>query len=192
MFAYLTEIFIVLGVIALIRKKNPFKFERDFTVFSIIAVVILVTLTVVPGLANTLSMTRFYHILLMILAPFCVVGMWTFALFLSKSVFKHEKRILVSLLVIAVLVPYFLFQTNLVYEVTKTDSWSVPLSGYRMNPLLLYGSYGFIDTYSVYGARWVSENVPYENNIAADNGLFTSLTAYGVVYRVTLHHSIAA
>ncbi len=182
-FAYLTEIFIVLGVIALIRKKNPFKFDKDFTVFSIISLVILVALTVVPGLANTLSMTRFYHILLMILAPFCVVGMWSFAQVLSKFVFKHEKKILVSLLVVAVLVPYFLFQTNLVYEVTKTESWSIPLSEYRMNPLQLYGSFGFIDTYSVHGARWVSENVPYEYNIAADNGLFTSLTAYGQVYR---------
>ena len=43
-FAYLTEIFIVLGVFTLIRKKNPFRFERDFTVFSIIAVVVLVML----------------------------------------------------------------------------------------------------------------------------------------------------
>ena len=37
-FAYLTEIFIVVGVVALLRKKNPFRFERDFKVFSIIAV----------------------------------------------------------------------------------------------------------------------------------------------------------
>ena len=182
-FAYLTEIFIVLGVVALIRKKNPFRFEKDFTVLSIIAVVILISLTVVPGLANTLSMTRFYHILLMILAPFCIVGMWAFSQVFSKLVFKHEKTIIVSLLIVAVLVPYFLFQTNLVYEVAKTESWSIPLSEYRMDPVQLYGLYGFIDANSVYGAQWVSAHVPYQYNIAADNGLFTSLTAYGVVYR---------
>lgn len=182
-FAYITEIFIVLGVLALIRKKTPFRFERDFTVFSIVAVAILISLTVVPGLANTLSMTRFYHILLMILAPFCIIGMWAFSQVFCKFVFKHEKAIIVSLLVVAVLVPYFLFQTNFVFEVAKTESWSIPLSEYRMNPVQLYGYYGFIDTFSVYGARWVSTNVPYQYNIAADNGLFTSLTAYGVVYR---------
>ena len=182
-FAYLTEIFIVVGVVALLRKKNPFRFERDFKVFSIIAVAILISLIVVPGLANTLSMTRFYHILLMILAPFCVIGMWAFSQVFCKFVFKHEKKIIVSLLIVAVLVPYFLFQTNLVYEVAKTESWSIPLSEYRMNPIQLYGFYGFIDTYSVYGAQWVSNNVPYQYNIAADNGLYTSLTAYGVVYR---------
>lgn len=182
-FAYLTEVFIVLGVVALIKKANPFRFDRDFKVFSIIAVAILISLTVVPGLANTLSMTRFYHILLMILAPFCIVGMWAFSQVFCKYVFKHEKTIVVSLLVVAVLVPYFLFQTNLVYEVAQTESWSIPLSEYRMNPIQLYGYYGFIDPYSVAGAQWVSAHVPYKYNIAADNGLYTSLTAYGVIYR---------
>jgi uncharacterized membrane protein len=178
-FAYLTEIFIVIGIIALIRKKTHFCFERDFTVFSLVAFVILALTTVVPGLANTLSMTRFYHILLMFLAPFCIIGIWAFV----QLIFKHEKKLLVSLLVIAVLVPYFLFQTNFVYEVAKTDSWSVPLSGYRMPPLRLYGDDGYIESFSVYGALWVSNHVPYQNNLAADNDIYTALTAYGLVYR---------
>jgi uncharacterized membrane protein len=182
-FAYLTEAFIVLGVIALIKKQNPFRFDRDFKVFSVITVALLVALTVVPGLANTLSMTRFYHILLMILAPFCIVGIWAFSQILCKFAFKREKTIVVSLLIVAILVPYFLFQTNLAYEVAKVDSWSIPLSGYRMNPIQLYGYFGSIDTYSVYGAHWVSDFVPYKYNLAADNGLFTSLTGYGVIYR---------
>ena len=63
----------------------------------------------------------------------------------SKFVLKHEKTIVVSLLVVAVLVPYFLFQTNFVYQVAGTDSWSIPLSGYRMDPVRLYGDYGYID-----------------------------------------------
>jgi hypothetical protein len=109
--------------------------------------------------------------------------MWTFSQVFSKAIFKHEKAIAVSLLIVAVLVPYFLFQTNLVYEVAKTDSWSISLSEYRMDPIQLYGYYGFIDAYSVHGAQWVSANVPYKYNIAADNGLYTSLTAYGGVYR---------
>ena len=178
-FAYITELFIVIGIVALILKKTHFRFERDYTVFSVIAVAFLVALIVVPGLANTLNMTRFYHILLMLLAPFCIIGMWAFVQFL----FKHEKKLVVSLLVVAVLVPYFLFQTNFVYEVAKTESWSIPLSGYRMNPLRLYGDYGYIDSYSVYGAQWVSGNIPYQNNLVADNALYTALTAYGLLYR---------
>jgi uncharacterized membrane protein len=178
-FAYLTEIFIVLGVIALLRKKMPFKFERDYAVFSVLAVIFLIFLTLIPGLANALSMTRFYHILLMILAPFCAVGMWLAAQYLGK----HRKELMLSVIIVGVLVPYFLFQTNFVYEVAGTESWSVPLSGYRMNPIQLYGYDGYIDAYSVHGAEWVSNNTPYKYNIAGDNGLYTALPAYGLIYR---------
>ncbi len=52
-----------------------------------------------------------------------------------------------------------------------------------MNPLRLYGDYGFIDRYSVSGAQWVANYVPYEYNLLADNGYFTALTAYGLIYR---------
>ncbi len=182
-FAYLTEIFIVVGVVALLRKKIPFRFERDYTVFSILAVAFLFLLTLIPGLANALSMTRFYHILLMILSPLCVVGIWLLAQVLAK----HRKQAVLSVLVVLVLVPYFLFQTNFAYEVAGSESWSIPLSGYRMDPIQLYGYYGYIDTYSVHGAEWVSANVPYENNLYGDNAIYTSLTAYGLVYRGYVH-----
>ncbi len=178
-FAYITELFIVIGIITLFLKKTHFHLERDYKVFSVIAFAFLLAVIAVPGLANTLDIARFYQILLMLLAPFCIIGMWTSVQF----VFKHKKTILFSLLIVAVIVPYFLFQTNFVYEVAKTESWSIPLSEYRMNPLQLYGNYGYIDSYSVYGAEWVSNNVPYQNNLVADNGLYTALTAYGLIYR---------
>jgi len=178
-FAYITELFILIGIVGLITRKTKFRFDRDYAIFALISMAVLLALTIVPGLANTLNMTRFYHILLMLLAPFCIVGIWMFVTFLSKK----ERPLLVSLLVVVILVPYFLFQTNFVYEAAGTDSWSIPLSEYRMNPLRLYGDFGFIDDYSVQGAVWLHSNVPYQNNITADNGLFTSLTAYGLVYR---------
>jgi uncharacterized membrane protein len=178
-FAYVTQFFIIFGIMAQIKKKTRFQFEREYMIFSLIAVILLAALTIVPGFANTLNMTRFYHIILIVLAPFCIIGMWAFV----KIVFKHEKQLPVLLLVIAILVPYFLFQTNFIYEVTKTDSWSIPLSKHRMDPLRLYGELGFIDSYSVYGAQWYSRNVPYERNSIADMGLYTSLIAYGLVHR---------
>lgn len=178
-FAYLTEIFIVIGVIALVTKKIQFRFGYDYIVFSVVTVVFLVILTIIPGLANALSMTRFYHILLMILAPFCVVGMWKTAEYFPK----RRRQLFFTSLVIGVLVPYFMFQTNFVYEVAGSESWSIPLSGYRMNPTQLYGSFGFLESYSVHGATWVSRYVPYEYNLVADNGMYTAMPAYGLIYR---------
>lgn len=178
-FAYVTELFILIGIVSLITRKTKFRFDRDYAVFSLVAMLFLAALTIVPGLANTLNMTRYYHILLMLLAPFCIVGIWAFVNFIAKK----EKALAVSLLAVVILVPYFLFQTNYMYEVAKTDSWSIPLSRDRMSPLRLYGDFGYIDDFSVYGAQWLHSSVPYQNNITADNGLFTSLTAYGLVYR---------
>jgi uncharacterized membrane protein len=126
-------------------------------------------------------MTRFYHILLFFLAPFCVIG----AEFIVKLLSKREKEFAVSSLLLIVLVPYFLFQTGFVYEVTGSDSWSIPLSGYRMNALRLYGQYGYTDACSVYGAQWLSKNVDVKNSgIYADGASkYTVLTTYFPLYR---------
>lgn len=140
----------------------------------------LAMVILVPGLANTLNMTRFYHILLFFLAPFCVVG----AELIVKLLSKRENEFAVSALLLIVLVPFFLFQTSFVYEVTGSDSWSIPLSGYRMNALRLYGLYGYTDAYSVYGAQWLSKNVDVKNlALYADERARASvLTIYGMIY----------
>lgn len=178
-FAYLTEFFIAIGAIALFFNKTRFHFEREFAIFSACALAFLAALIIVPGLADAMNMTRFYHILLIFLAPLCIVGMWSSVNF----VFKHQRKILFSLLIAVVLVSYFLFQTNFVYEVAKTESWSIPLSGYRMSPLILYGEYGYINSNGVYCSQWISNNINYQNStLFADAGLDTSLIAYGHVY----------
>lgn len=158
-FAYLTQGLIVLGFVGLVTKRSMPHIKREYFIFSVMSVTLLALLLIVPGLARTLNMTRFYHILLFFLAPLCVVGVEFFV----KLVLKHENKFVISLLLILVLVPYALFQTNFVYEVTGGDSYSVPFSKYRMDHLRLYAKYGYTDDYSVYGAKWVAQNVNYKN-----------------------------
>jgi uncharacterized membrane protein len=55
-----------------------------------------------------------------------------------------------------------------VYEITKSDSYSISLSGYRMSPLRLYYNLGYIDTYSVFGAEWTATNVNLNSTIYSD------------------------
>jgi uncharacterized membrane protein len=159
MFAYLTQGLIVLGFIGLVTKRYVSRINKEFFLLTVFAMILLVALIVVPGLADTLNMTRFYHVLLFFLAPLCVFG----AGFFVKLVSKRRKRQLVYILLLLVMVPYFLFQTNFVYEVAKGDSWSVPLSGYRMNSVRLYSHFGFTNTHNVYGAQWVSNHVDFSN-----------------------------
>jgi uncharacterized membrane protein len=179
-FAYLTQVLIVVGFVGVITKRIGFRFDMEYFLFNLFSVMFLATLILVPGLANTLDMTRFYHILLFFLAPLCVLGAET----IVKIVSKRKTEVIVSILLLVVLVPYFLFQVGFVYEVTGNDSYSVPLSKHRMSALRLYGQLGYTTAYSISGAQWLSKNVAIEyTQIYADFwSRRTELRGYGSVY----------
>jgi len=180
-FAYLTQFFIIMGFVGLITKRLKANYEKEYFIFTVQAIAFLIALIAIPGLANTMNMTRFYHVLLFFLAPLCIIG----AKFIVKLVFRREKEVAVSALLVFVLVPYFLFQTSFVYEVARSESWSIPLSKYRMPAYRLYGRYGYIDACSVYGAQWLSESLNVGNSGLYADGSSRNyvLTIYGMVYR---------
>jgi len=179
MFAYFTEALIAIGFIGLILKRTKINLESESFILTSVSMVFLAALILVPGLANTLNMTRFYHILLFFIAPLCLLGVET----VINFVLKTNTKVWSSALIILVLVPYFLFQTNFVYEVVKTDSWSISLSKYRMDPIRLRGMFGYFDSYRVSGSRWISHNVAVEYaHVYSDFYSKEELRAYGLVY----------
>jgi len=179
-FAYLTEMFIVLGFVTIIRKRKDIPLKREHFLLILTAGGFLVALVAVPGLAQTMNMTRFYHVLLFFLAPLFVLG----AELIAKLMFKHKKEIGSLFLLAIVLVPYFLFQTGFVYEVTGTESWSLPLSKNRMDNFKLYYSLGYVDDLSVYGARWMKNHTinPYAPIYADLTSAYNILPSYGSVH----------
>ena len=179
-FAYLTEFLIVVGFVELIVNRKESQVEREQFIFTIIAVAFLIALIVVPGLANTMNMTRFYHILLFFLAPMCVLG----AELIGRLVFKRRTKLLASTLLLIVLVPYFLFQTGLIYELTGTQSWSLPLSKYRMNAIFLRGRLGYFDECEILSTFWLSENIEaVKSKVYADAASIDHiLRSYGMIY----------
>lgn len=179
-YAYLTQALIVIGFASLVTRRAKFKFEQEYLVFCSIAMFFLTALIIVPGLANTMNMTRFYHVLLFFLAPLFPLG----GDFVVHLLSKHKRELLSYLLLLLILVPYFLFQTGLVYEITKTDSWSIPLSKYRMSPIRLYGHYAYTDGYSVGGAEWISQHINIENEViyADTSSPANVLTIYGMIH----------
>jgi uncharacterized membrane protein len=179
LFAYFTQALIVVGFLGLIMKRVKINFEREYFAFTIVAMVFLGSLILIPGLANTMNITRFYHVLLFFLAPLCALGVKTIVNIISK----RSREIKVSTLLLVVLIPYFLFQSSFVYEVVGSTSWSVPLSKYRMNPIWLRGSFGYLDSYRVFGARWVQKNVVTEQvQIYSDIYNREELKCYGLVH----------
>lgn len=146
--------------------------------FIMTAMVLLSALIAVPGLANTMNMTRFFHVLLFFLAPLCALG----ADAIVRRILKREREIIVSLLMVAVLVPYFLFQTGFVYEFTGTDSYSLPLSKHRMKNVFLHWAIGYFYETEVFGAFWVSKNIRDSKIYADITSAYVLLNGYGMVY----------
>jgi uncharacterized membrane protein len=177
-FAYLTELFIVVGFLDLIIKKRK-TIDREYLILNIIAMILLGLLILVPGLANTMNMTRFYHILLFILSPLCIIGAEALCCFK----FKNKERLPSFLLLLIVLIPYFLFQTSFVYEVVGSKSWSLPLSKYRMSPLELHYVIGCTNTPNVVSARWLTNYVDVNSvRIYADvSSRSNELFYYGLI-----------
>jgi uncharacterized membrane protein len=181
LFAYATEFLIIVGFVGIITKRVKFHYNRDFSIFSSIAMGFLILLILVPGLAETMNMTRFYHILLFFLAPLCVVG----AELIIKLMFRRKYEFWTFVLLLTILIPYFLFQTNFAYEVTGSDSWSMSLSKYRMGPYRLRGHLGYLEEQDVLGAKWLSRNVDVQNTeIFADSASIShELTCYAMIFR---------
>jgi len=97
---------------------------------------------------------------------------------------KHKGSLTTSILLLTVLIPYFLFQTGFVYELTDNPSWSVSLSKYRTSQVELYRKFGYIDTFCISGAEWLSKSIStkhtslYSDSWARRN----ELRAYAGIY----------
>jgi uncharacterized membrane protein len=179
LFAYATEALVVVGFLGLLTKRIKMQIKNEYLILSLIAVVFLGAVVLMPGLANTLNMTRFYHILLFFAAPVGIMG----GEVLVKLVSKRPKEIWIFALLLAILVPYFLFQSGFVYEAAGTDNWSLALSIYRMDPYRLHRHTGYVYPEDVYGAHWMSQNANLgDAHIYADtSSQYNILISYGMV-----------
>lgn len=176
-FAYATQFFILIGFITLLTKRKKTS-DQGYLVILSLNMALLVMGIVLPNFAISLQMTRLYHIVLVFLAPLCILGGEAF----FKFIFKLRTEFSVSALILIILIPFFLFQINFIFEVTGDDSWSIPLSKYRMDGLTLYYA-GFVDERDIFSARWLSENIDLEHvTIYADLST-RALTSYGRVPR---------
>jgi len=155
--AYATQFLIVMGLVSLIANRRKRNIDWEYFLVLLLGTSLLVMSILLPGFAKTLAMTRWYHIALLLIAPFLVLGSeQCISLLRRKNMIRNKQ--LAAILIVVVLIPYFWFQTNLVYEVAGVSSWSIPLSRYRMDKSRLYGWAGYIDEQSVHGAQWLARD----------------------------------
>lgn len=159
-FQWIINIFIVIGFLKIIfaRKKTVLSFEHKL--LSIPTIGILVFCVVLPFFASYFNMGRFYHVTLFILAPFCIFG----GIYVLKFLHRN-KDACIKLLVCLILIPYFMFNTGLIFDVTQSTATSMPLSLYENDwPAFTLGE--------VATSKWISitsigDSVIYGDDYAA-------------------------
>jgi len=146
-FQYITQIFIVIGFIRLIFRPRGLKFTAEYIAFTAGSALLLAACIFLPGFSASMNATRFYHIALLLLTPLCILG--GEGIWLAVSALWHKSRLVaatednqayINFLVLVVLIPYFLFTSGFVFEVTghevidKIDSpYSIALSSHRVD-----------------------------------------------------------
>jgi uncharacterized membrane protein len=175
-----TEFLLVLGFIRLMTSKDKTsKFSSLYKVFAALNMAIIGVNILLPTIADTFLMERFYQTTLIILAPLAVLGGKTIIDFMPKLNFR---KLYASLLVFIVFIPLFLFQTGLIYEVAKVQTTS-PISTYRWTALELYGN--IVDEQEVASAQWIPTYANVNNIFIYSDPVSqtNALTAYGMVGR---------
>lgn len=181
LFAYGIQFFIVIGFLFLLLRWRKMRLDWRCFIVSLMGIVLLAMAIALPSFAYGLNMTRLYHIVLLLIAPLFALGCEASLEYLGK----RRIPLATSLLVVSLLVPYFLFQTGFVYEVTGNQSYSVPLSRYRMDELFLVRTFGYVEEKSVFGTSWVSKYVNTGTTAIYADALSSSFEfeSYGAIYK---------
>jgi uncharacterized membrane protein len=180
LFFYITEFFIVLGFLKVVVFKKE-SFSREYKAFILINFVALILNILIPGLAGSFLMERWYIVLLIILSPLCIIGGKTFFEYVYKYILKHSDKKFIRLSLCVVLILFFLFNSGFVYEIANDDSWSLPLSMYRMDNIRLHEL--LVKKEEVDGAIWLTNFVKLSSvTIYADTtSIFHILEPYGLI-----------
>jgi len=173
---YITQVLIVVGCLRLIIKPSGLKFSPEYMVLSFVGSMLLAACIVIPWFAYILNMTRWYHIALITLAPFCVTGaqsVWELACWTASRI-KHQAGTLINgnylkYTALAVLAPYFIITSGLTFEITGQSTissvdlpYSYALSSHRVN---LTGIFNESDSAA---ASWLVTGAAEHSNVFTD------------------------
>jgi uncharacterized membrane protein len=189
--AYAAELLLVVGYL-LVLLKPKIKFEKTYLVILSICMLLLILSIVLPSFAARLGMSRLYQIILIFAAPLMVIGTYSISDFIFKS--KKNASIILSLII---LIPFFFFQTGVFYELSQSQSYSIPLSRYRFDASE-YSSLGLLETTDVFGVQWLSlyqlngsakifsDNTADSILVRGGYGLFPVSRTQGIISNVTM------
>ena len=179
---YATQLLLVLGILRFIFRPRGYRFLPEFLALSLSSVMLLAACIILPGFADRFNTTRMYHLALLTLSPFLVIGCQAVAqlvITIGNVIQRHRPVIegmqstvmqrSTSFIAVFVLVPYFIFCSGLVFELSgqkvtdRIDTpYSIALSRHRLD---LTGSFSARDGAA---ARWLSSRTADSNSLFTD------------------------
>jgi len=187
-----TQFFIVVGMldIMLNRKRGgKISFKEEYIALCIVNLILCFAAIGVPYLSNSLNTGRLFHILIILLSPFCVIG----GLIILDNLFKLTRRIreigtkknTFGLLSVFFAI-FLLFSSGFIFEISGDMPGSLSLSqesiqkyGDAQKKADFYSSYTFEQ--DIFCAKWLSKNYHSEYLIFADgNCYYKVLISYGM------------
>ena len=204
---YITQFLIVIGVYGMLTRYRKY-FNKSYVSLVLVNLFIILLSILLPYFASKINMTRIFHICLFILAPFCILGglmVFQFLLnvlspkgfnilirkFLARISFLNISLTGISLtekppigkslklLAVLVLIPYFLFGTGFVFEITGATPTSMPLSLYKAD-------WPFHTPSEIQACEWLGRVTNANDRVYADwyGGGFVGLK----VSKLDIHH----
>jgi uncharacterized membrane protein len=189
---YVTEVFIVVGILKLILKPEKLKLNLEYYAITLCSTGLLLASIILPYFASSLNMTRIYQIALLFLSPICIIGGMTIFNEAMKLFRTHRIRRLrvpsgaAVFLLSLVLIAYFLFSTGFIEEVTAGVPFSISLNPERMETSISSEKMYFNSLYTfeseVFSARWLAGERSHTSLIYADADARSNvLASYGMI-----------
>jgi uncharacterized membrane protein len=188
-FQFITQIFLIAGCLRLIFRPKGLRFTTEYIALSVTSALLILACILLPGFANQMNTPRMYHIALITLAPFCILGGEGIWLGISslchrlrhgihKSIAEkaEDSQAFIGFMALGILIPYFLFTSGFIYEVTgqevtdKIDTpYSIVLSSYRLD---LAGVFCWQDDAA---ASWLTQHASDATKVYTDHQAFRPL-----------------
>ncbi len=169
---HLSVYFIIVGFVMNIIRPKYLHFTKEYNTFALFNLVILACGLFIPAFRDQLSLQRIYEVTFVVLAPFCVIGLYyicsaTISLIKSTS-FKEKNRSIMKVIGIF-MVLFFILNTGLI-DLELGQSSTLPLDNTIDAPLFSQGEYA--------GVAWFKQYYSNEGNDTLFSDAFSNILLY--------------
>ena len=179
-----SQIFITVGLFmsTIHRSKNNHLFSTEYLFLSFVFWIFDILSIVIPYFSSTFNTDRMYHITLLLLSPFCIIGgIFVIELFLRKINFQFNKKLIMSMLSVFLAI-YFMFNSGIIHSFLD-----VPMS-FSLDPDSIDRPH--FDEEEIQASRWLSNYKDSRLDIFTDlNTAHLTMIMHGYFNPITVNNS---